>query len=134
MSPKCPVLRCHVFEWWTNFCFLDLYNPLKVTASVYVKHVYGKIYKIYLGKYILIRESPPSENKWLLKTSFKGKFLNKQWQNTKQVVVWRNILDEEFWREASVKFPKTGRLFLLRWRWREMNQNRDICPSDGERR
>ena len=48
-----------------------------------------------------------------IKTSFKGNLLNKQSQNTKQIGILRNIWDEEFWRRASEKFSKTGRLFAL---------------------
>ena len=60
--------------------------------------------------------------------------MNKQSQNTKQVGVLRNIWDEEFWRGASEKFPKTGKLFALTVRRGEMNQNGEISLSDGDRR
>ena len=66
-------------------------------------------------------------------TSFKGIFLNKQSQNTKQVGVLWNIWDEEIWREATENFSKTVTLFALTRGREEMNRIGDISPSDGER-
>ena len=68
------------------------------------------------------------------KRFFKGNFLNKQSQNTKQVGVLRKILGKEFWRGASKRFSKTGRLFALTGSREEVNQNAEISPLDGERR
>ena len=42
------------------------------------------------------------------KTSFKGQFLHKQSKNAKQIGVFRNIRDEEFWQGSSEKFQKQG--------------------------
>ena len=47
------------------------------------------------------------------KTSFKGSFLNKQSQNTKQLGVLQNSGDKKVGRWASENFSKTGGLFTL---------------------
>ena len=67
-------------------------------------------------------------------SSLKGSFWNKKTQHKKQLVVLRNIWEEEFRRGASKRFSKTGKLFALTGRRGEINQNGEIFPLDRQRR
>ena len=59
-------------------------------------------------------------------------FLNKQFQNKKQIGVLQNISSDNFLRGASGNLPKMGRFYTLVGRRRGMTQNWDISPLTVE--
>ena len=64
---------------------------------------------------------------------FKGIFLNKQEpQNAKQIGVLLNTSSAEFCLGTIKNLLKGGILFVLAGRQRELNQNDEISPLNGE--